>query len=153
MVRSSLYWALNSIAARLLPQVSTKQAKHAIDTLLSLGFFVRDEQGKIQRAYPVLSTGPEVRTLHAANYHRAMMSLASESIDRIPSSARDISSLTVCISPEEYEQIKRRIGALRREILEIAESTQSAHQVLQINFQLFPLSELPAAANKARTGE
>ena len=88
----------------------------------------------------MISTGPETRNMHVANYHRTMIARAAESIDVIPASQRDISSLVFCIDHHGLAEIKKRVQAFRQEIIERAESEQSPHQVLQLNIQLFPLS-------------
>jgi uncharacterized protein (TIGR02147 family) len=69
-----------------------------------------------------------------------MMIRAAESIDSVPASERDISSLTFCFSKNGMSELKKRIGSFRQEIIELAEAQSVPHQVLQLNLQLFPLS-------------
>lgn len=129
------------IRRKLMPPISKAQAQRALDVLHELGFFQRSQDGTVVRAHAVLSTGPELRTMHVANYHRAMITLAGESIDNVPSAERDISSLTLCLGEEELQSIKNRIRAFRQELLEIAEGATRKERIVQVNFQLFPLSQ------------
>lgn len=131
------------VAARLLPPIAPRDAQLAIDTLLELGMLKREGKGrsaKLVRGDATVSTGPEVRSLHLANFHRSMIDHARTSIDRIPMDQRDISSLTLCLGEDGLDRIKRAVQRFRRELLEIEQLEASPRQVVQINFQLFPLS-------------
>jgi uncharacterized protein (TIGR02147 family) len=131
------------VAARLLPPISPREAQIAIDTLIELGLLKREGKGRsatLKRGEATVSTGPEVRSLHLANFHRAMIEHARTSIDRIPVAQRDISSLTLCLGEDGLDRIKRAVQRFRRELLEIEQLEAEPRQVVQINFQLFPLS-------------
>jgi len=128
------------IARQLWPSIKPSQAATALDALLQLGLLERDSTGRIIQGNPVISTGPETHNMHVANYHRTMIARAAESIDTIPASQRDISSLVFCIDREGLGEMKQRVRAFRQQIIERAESEQSPYQVVQLNIQLFPLS-------------
>ena len=128
------------IARTVLPPISRTEAARAMNTLLELGLLVRTEDGKVRQGEALVSTGPETIGLHVGNYHRAMMERAAESIDLVPSERRDISSLTLCLSESGYQSMKQRIQQFRRELLELSELEASPRRVVQINFQMFPLS-------------
>ena len=75
------------------------------------------------------------------------MKRATESMELIPAAGRDISSLTLCLGPSGIEGLKTRIQAFRRELLEFAEAEddKTREQVVQVNLQLFPLSDRVAS--------
>jgi uncharacterized protein (TIGR02147 family) len=108
--------------------------------LLQLGLLTRTSAGKIVQSDAVVSTGPEVADVNVANYHRMMMQRASDAVDAVPPSERDISSLTLCLGPQGVRRLKQRIQRFRRELLEISTREETLEQVVQVNFQLFPLS-------------
>jgi uncharacterized protein (TIGR02147 family) len=137
------------IAQRLLPPISVSEAREALDSLLALGLIERDEDGTLRRTESTVSTGPEVASLHLANFHRTMMDHARGSLDRIPHGERDISSLTLCLGEDGLDRIKQAIQRFRRELLEIEELESAPRQVVQINFQLFPLSSLDEPESKS----
>jgi uncharacterized protein (TIGR02147 family) len=70
-----------------------------------------------------------------------MLARASEAIDRIPREEREISSVTLCVSHDTLLRLKARIREFRRELLQLAELEGEPERVVQINFQLFPLSK------------
>ena len=58
----------------------------------------------------------------------------------MPAQDRDISSLTLCLSRGGLRAFKERIQRVRRELLELSALESDPEQVVQLNFQLFPLS-------------
>lgn len=128
------------IAARLVPRIRPADAKFALDVLCQLNMLVPDADGKLKQGEPLVSTGAETASLHMVNYHRSMMALASDSLERISHEQRDISSVTMCLGPDGLEMIKHAIVRFRRELLELSELEKAPEQVVQVNFQLFPLS-------------
>ena len=128
------------IAAALWPPINKSEAESALETLLALGLLVRGPKGELTQGEALVSTGPETRGLHIKNYHRTMMERAALSMDDIPASDRDISSLTLCLGRDGLSQLKERLQRFRRELLELSTLEDDPEQVVQVNFQLFPLS-------------
>lgn len=128
------------IAQQLWPAITPQEAQHALDTLFELGLLVRDEGGKVRQTDALLSTGPETRGLHIVAYHRAMVQRAMAAIELVPAAERDISSLTLCLGEAGLRAFKERVQRFRRELLELSALEPNPEQVVQINFQLFPLS-------------
>jgi uncharacterized protein (TIGR02147 family) len=128
------------IAARLVPPIKVSEAKSALDTLQQLRMLVVDEKGRLRQGTPHVTTGAETASLHMVSYHRTMMQLASESLVRVPYEQRDISAVTLCLGRDGLEHVKQAIVRFRRELLKLSELEQNPRQVVQLNFQLFPLS-------------
>ncbi|MDD9945686.1 MAG: TIGR02147 family protein [Myxococcales bacterium] len=128
------------LAKQLVPPITPLEAKQALATLFELGLLVRDAQGSVSQGEPVAATPPETAGLHVANYHAAMGELAIRSLREQPSDARDLSSLTMCIAAGDMEMLKRRIQRFREELVTYATQVQDGDQVVQLNFQLFPLT-------------
>lgn len=131
------------IADQLVPRISPLQAQRALETLIELGLLVENAAGRWVQADALVSTGPETRGLHIVAFHRAMTQRAIESIDLVPAAERDISSLTLCLGRGGLATLKTRLQRLRRELLELSALETEAEQVVQVNFQLFPLSVAP----------
>jgi len=129
------------VAALLDPPVTAKEAERAFKVLTELQLLRQGPDGRWVQSEANLTTGPEVRSLVVANYHREMIRLGGEAIERHPSAERDISALTLGIDPQRMPELKQKIAAFRRELLELAARDENPQQVVQINFQLFPLSK------------
>lgn len=130
------------IAARLSPPITPEEAAEALSTLRSAGLLRDAPDGRLEPCELSVSTGPEVRSMYMANYHCTMMDHAKGSIDRTPRHLRDISSVTLCLAPGGIERVKAAVQRFRRELLELSELEEDPRQVVQMNFQLFPLSTL-----------
>jgi uncharacterized protein (TIGR02147 family) len=129
------------IAAALCPPIKPAEASQALATLLELGLLVRTGDGSLRQKARVVSTGAETTGMHMANYHAEMMRQAASAMTAVPAAERDISSLTLCLGSKGLSQLKARIQAFRRELLELAETEAEPSQVVQVNFQLFPLTQ------------
>lgn len=128
------------IAARLTPRIKPAEARQALQILLQLEMLVPDADGRLRQGTPHVTTGAETASLHMVNYHRTMMRLASEALERVDHAQRDISSVTLCLGPDGLDTIKRAVVRFRRELLKLSELETHPAQVVQVNFQLFPLS-------------
>ncbi len=138
------------IANRLVPQIKPSEAKAALDVLKQLKMLVPTEGGALAQGTPHVTSGAETAGLHMVNYHRTMMGLASESLERVAYEQRDISAVTLCLGTDGLENVKRAIVRFRRELLKLSELEQSPRQVVQVNFQLFPLSTTGDGADASR---
>ncbi len=129
------------IANRLVPKISTTQAKEALQVLLELGLLVRAPDGTLKQGHPSISTGNEMRSLAIGNFHRQMMDRAAAAIEDVPQRDREVSGVTVALSRQRFDALKKRIHELRAEILRLAEEESDADRVIQFNFQAFPLAK------------
>ncbi len=127
------------IARTLAPSITRARAKKAVDTLLALGMLVRDGS-TLRQADPELTTGPAPLGHHLADFHRAMIDRGREAIDLFPRDEREIGAVTLCIDDALLPALCERIQAFRRELLTF-EHTGERKRVVQVNFQLFPLSK------------
>lgn len=128
------------IASMLEPSISVGQARRALATLFELGLLTVDESGRTIRGDGLVSSdGPLGH--HLVEFHRAMLERASEAIEFFSRDEREISSLTVCVSTRRLQQLKAEIREFRHRLLKSAELEDSPECVVQINFQLFPLSK------------
>ncbi|MBI2067209.1 MAG: TIGR02147 family protein [Deltaproteobacteria bacterium] len=130
------------IASKLAPAITPNEARVAIELLLELGFIKRDKNGKLTQSERNITTEREVASLAIKNFHRQMIEKAAESIEKTSHEKRDISSLTVALSKEKFEETKRRIQEFRRELNVLLSEEGKADSVYQINFQIFNLTEV-----------
>ncbi len=129
------------IASQLYPSVKTAQVHQALEVLHRLGLVEREAStGRLRRGDPSVSTGPEVGSLAAGNFHRQMMQRASESIEQFPSSERDISGLTLSVRRERVDELKERLRRFRAEVLDLCDREQDPDIIYQLSLQLFPLN-------------
>jgi uncharacterized protein (TIGR02147 family) len=129
------------IAAQLLPPISREQAAEGLALLVELGLLVRGREGRLEQAATIVTTGSGPLGHHVVNYHRTMLERAIRALDELSREERDISTLTLCVAASAVEGLKERVRAFRRELLALAEDDPNPERVVQINFQIFPLTQ------------
>jgi uncharacterized protein (TIGR02147 family) len=128
------------IAGRLNPPVRVKEVENALDRLMQLGLIRKDAQGRWEQTSALLSTGPEVKSVLIANFHREMIRLADTAIERFPAEKRDITALTLSIGKDRLPELKEKIAEFRQEILKNFAGDAEPDQIIQINIQVFPVT-------------
>jgi uncharacterized protein (TIGR02147 family) len=129
------------LAGRVYPRITPKQARQSVELLEKLGLVRRDNRGVYRVGDKHLTTGNEIQSLAALNYHQSMTRLADQAIINLPAGVRNVTGLTLGISREIYGRIIREIGDFRAKIVEIVNNDFSADRVYQVNFHVFPLSK------------
>jgi len=130
-----------SLAEKLSPKVKEKDVAAALTQLKNLGLVHKDNNGYWKQSEPVITTGPEVKSLLVTNFHHEMIKMAADSIDRFSADKRDISAVTLSISQRNIPEIKSKIAEFRKKILKEYACDQTPDQVIQINIQMFPLTK------------
>ena len=128
------------IADTLLPRISAKQAERAIRILTRLKLLASGPDGRLRQASPVVETSDGPLGHQVAQFHRAMMERAAQSIDLLPRDDREIACLTLCISDDNMRALKAELEAFRTHLLERYTGDACPERVVQVNFQMFPLS-------------
>lgn len=130
------------IAAHLEPNISEREAAHALDVLQRLGLLERDERGKLGQATRAVSTGQQASGLHIRNYHAELMQRAVHAMHHLSAEERYISALTLSASAATFDEVKKRVLAFRQELIALCDADPAPARVLQLNLQLFPLSRV-----------
>lgn len=128
------------LARRLRPAISATEARQAVDLLVRLGFLEKRDGAWIQPD-PALTTGAEVDSLHVRAGNLQFATLGAESIEQIPPSRRDVSTIVVGISNDGFRRIKEEIRLFKERVARIAEDDEAADSAFAVNVQLVPHSQ------------
>ena len=131
----------DALGARLMPPISGELARQAVDLLERVGLIKKDAKGNWILNNPAISTGDKVIQQAFINYHKEFIDLAKESITNVPSTERNVSSVTLGISEGSYKKIVKCINEFRKKISMIANEDEDGGRVFQMNIQIFPLSK------------
>ncbi len=129
------------ISLKLDPEVKVKEVENALDLLLKLNLIKEDSNGHWRQTNKAITTGPRVQSVIAANFHKEMMKLAVDSINRFPCEMRDISALILSVRRESIPQLKKLLANFRQELIDVADADNDPDIVVEINMQLFPISK------------
>lgn len=128
------------IAKALLPPIEPREAKESLKTLLESGLVRRTANG-YRAAHDAITTDDETMAVFVRNYHLEMLELAKRSIDAVPPEERDISSVCMTIREADFPKLKKQIQLMRKELRVFAAEGKQAERLVQVNIQLFPLSQ------------
>lgn len=126
------------LAQRLAPTVSPAQCAKSIQLLEKLGLIQKNGGGWVQSS-PLISTGPVLSSVVVHHYHKAILELTKDVMDRTGMEAKDISTLTLGIRKDRMQGLIEKIREFRKEILTYVAADPS-DEVVQLNIQLFPLT-------------
>lgn len=129
------------IATKLNPKITPKQAVSALQLLEKLNLIKKNPKGGWKQIDGDISTGPEIKSMAVANFHKEMLQLSIASIDRFHASQRDTSGLTLSIRREKLQEMKARLVSFRKELMELASLEEKPDMIVQINIQMFPLTK------------
>ncbi len=129
------------LAKMVNPPITPKEAQDAIMELEKIGLIAKNSQGVYRQESGIVTTGDEVRSFHVANFIHETMKRAERALDTTPPEERDMSVLTLKVSPEKMKQIKTEIQMFRKKILGLVETDNNQNQVYQCNINFFPATK------------
>ena len=135
------YGNYKELGNMLQPAIHPNEVKKAIDTLEELGLIRKHPDGFYERTEEVISTGESWVSVAVTNFQLNTADLAKDAIQTVPKEAREASTLTLSISKSTFEEIRERIRAVRRELLEIAKKDVHADRIYHLNMHLFPVTK------------
>jgi uncharacterized protein (TIGR02147 family) len=130
--------------ARLLePPIATAEAQKAIKLLEELKLIRRNDRGVYEKSDPVITSGYDTRSLAVNQFIVETLDLAKGALDKLPREERSLSALTLSLPEDGYEMLEEKIKTFRRELLELARNCTDPKRVIQVNFQIFPVTRKP----------
>jgi uncharacterized protein (TIGR02147 family) len=143
------------IRSRLRVPLRLSQVRKALGLLEEVGMAVRDGAGRLRPTSDhVRAAGP--LPLVVRNFHRAMLRRAEDTLDQLATDQRNITTVLLPLTREEYERACERVAELRSELLEQfdhAGDDDTPREVYALGFQVFPLTQSkPKAAGRHRNG-
>ncbi len=132
-------YSAQDISNIITPTVSTDDVSNALTLLGRLGL-VKKNDLRFEVHEQSIQTGENVSNYGVIAYHKKMMQLGAESLDRFPSQQREVSSVTIGLSENNFKKVKQMIVDFRSQLMQISESDQDRDEIYQFNFQVFPLS-------------
>ena len=131
------------IAQTLIPPIQPSQAKDAIETLLKLKMILKLKNGSYEQSDQALIADPAVTYLALKNFMEAMLENAKVAMRSSSDISRNISSMTLGISFQDYETLVEEIKAFKNRIKSIANNNvKNCDRVYQFNLELFPVSKV-----------
>lgn len=131
----------SQLAARIVPEVSEKEVASALEMLLDLGLVKKASSGRLVLTEAHLAAGGDDRKVGALRqFQRQILTLASESLERFPREHRDVSTLTIAVDRDAFQEIRGMLLECRRQIQKRIEEARKPDRVMQLTMAFFPLA-------------
>jgi uncharacterized protein (TIGR02147 family) len=122
-------------------KVSAAKIRKSVELLMRLGLVRLDGTDICVISSPLVNTENELKSFAVRRYHNEVLNIAKQSLDEVSPEEREISHLTVKISPRGFANIKDRIQQFREEILQIVAGDRETKDVYHVNFQFYPIAK------------
>jgi uncharacterized protein (TIGR02147 family) len=130
-----------SLANRIFPQITLKQAKESIALLKQLGMIVENENGFWKPTDKVISSGNLIHDALIEQFQIKCLEHAKNVLVAGSDQAHRNITLTISLSDEAFERVTGRIQQFKSEIRSIVQKDENAaSRVYHINVNFFPMS-------------
>jgi uncharacterized protein (TIGR02147 family) len=130
----------DALGKRLHPPRSEAVVRKSVKLLENGGLVAKRADGFWHATEKAIATPPEVANPAVRQFHRECLELASAALGGVASDARNVTGLTIGISPRTYRLVCDRLTELREEVARLSDADDEADRVYQLTLALFPLS-------------
>ncbi|WP_173380930.1 MULTISPECIES: TIGR02147 family protein [unclassified Fibrobacter] len=134
------------ISESLEPSIEEDKVQESIDILNELGFIQDLGNGRVKLADAHINIAGEQRAQAIRQFQANVMQIGARSLNTIDPADRDISTLTMAVDQQGFEDIKAMIQEFRKDVQIRVDKCGKPTRVLQMNLALFPV-----AFNKKKT--
>lgn len=128
------------LGAQLSPPISASSAKNSINLLKTLNLIKKDDTGRYVLTDYSISSGESWSSLAVTDFQQETIKLSYESLKRHKKEDRNISTVTMNITENEFSLISDLIKNLRSNVINVANCVENPDRVMQLNIQMIPLS-------------
>jgi uncharacterized protein (TIGR02147 family) len=130
------------LAKTVVPAIKPAEAKKAVAVLEQLGLIVQNGNGNYKLTEKHVTTGLDTDSVVINNFVVNTLEIAKDALYTFPKEQRRLSALTLSVSEEGFRDIQKRIDEFRAELVERVKKDRGIDRVYQVNFQLFPLTDV-----------
>ncbi|MDR0307694.1 MAG: TIGR02147 family protein [Chitinispirillales bacterium] len=128
------------LSQMLIPKISPFEAKQAFEMLEALDMITKDNNGKYCLTSKFITPDDDVPTEVIHYFQKQMIALAKNSLT-LDKDSRDVSTMTLSFSIEDFHKVKGMIAEFRKQLFEVAQNSSLSPQgVFQVNIQAFPVA-------------
>jgi uncharacterized protein (TIGR02147 family) len=129
-----------ALGAMLAPKVSPSRVRKALGLLERNGTIRSNDRGGYSPVEISMTTGETWQGVAIHGFQKTAARMAADALDSFQKEERDISTLTISLSPESLASARDIVRKARQEVLALDEKETDPRRVYQMNFHLFPLS-------------
>lgn len=129
------------IQEQLRFQVSLKEVKDTLEFLFKYKFLERSKNGKILAPTEALNCQGGIYRVGLSHFHREIMRLAGEAIDKVPREERNIMGHTCSLSEKNFLKARAIAEEAIQKIQALTATEQDGETVYHMEVALFPLTQ------------
>jgi len=129
------------IKSKLINKVSKKDIRDATTFLLN-NDFIKNDNNKVSQTVNDLNCVGSVFKVGLKEFHKSMFERASESIDLVPADQRSIVGHTLCVSKDQFLEIKNILDEALEKISKINNNKENNEVVYHTALVAFPLTDI-----------
>lgn len=114
------------------------QVVNSLEMLVDLGL-LEYKSGQYRSQDVGIETPKEVEGFFVRNFHKSMTELALEKIISLPKEERELEGVTLALSGENLQAVKKKIQDFSVELLKSYSDDRNSQGVYHINLQLIPV--------------
>jgi len=142
------------LGSSVIPPITAREAEKSVELLKRLHLIAKKPDGRYEQTDSAITTGAgDVGLMAVRRFNKEMVLLAAKTIDDLSREKRNVSGITIGISPSMYKIICSEIAAFKDRIVSLVHRDQSSTSVYQLNVQLFPVSEDVAVMESNQKGK
>ena len=128
------------ISESLEPSIEEDKVQESIDILNELGFIQDLGNGRVKLADAHINIAGEQSAQAIRQFQANVMQIGARSLNTIDPADRDISTLTMAVDQQGFEDIKAMIQEFRKDVQIRVDKCGKPTRVLQMNLALFPVA-------------
>lgn len=136
------------VQQRLQYAVPLNEIRNAIEFLIEKEFLRLKPDGSVEPPLKTIECDDDVYRVALTKFHREILKLAAQSIEKTPKSQRKIMGHTCSLSPENYRKAENIVQEAIAKIRELGQTDSAPDSVYHLELALFPLSLKPEDENE-----
>ena len=131
---------IKQIARDICPPISEAQAEEAIEILKEVGLVKKLASGKLALTDAHLTVGGPEKASAVREFQKQVLSLASDALENVPVTERNISTLTLSVDQSCFEDLGDMLREFRRLVQKRVDEAKSPDRVMQLSMAFYPVA-------------
>ena len=129
------------IQSRLKTKVPLEEIKKAMDFLIQNHYLELSPSGDVSKQNKELQCISGIFKVALSQFHREMLTLAIDSIEKTPHELREIMGHTFSISQNQFNEVRDILLDALKKITSLKTDKTGANSIYHIGFAAFPLTK------------
>lgn len=144
---------VKQIAKDICPPITEDQVNEAIEILKEVGLVKKLASGRLALTDAHLTVGGPEKAQAIRKFQRQVLALASDSLDNVPVTERNVSTLTLSVDQSCFEDLGEMLREFRRLVQKRVDEAKNSDRVMQLSMAFYPVARKGGFPENAIMGE